>query len=243
MRPSARAVRVGYQPAVGHRRGEGPGLGGEVEDGGVVAALERVVVQGSAGRQHPSVGQEGVATAEEVERCPVRCAQGGRMGELVPGRVPDHAGEDALGLVAEQRTVEADRAAAGAGEEEHLAAGEQRSVDRQDAGEERQQLPRTVSGRVGVERQYLVQSGVDPGRVVDHEGEQLPCAAQARDRDAAAGVLPGEPARYAHPPLPVQLGQVPRRRGSSRSGRRPGSDRPRCRSERSPGRDRRRPLQ
>ncbi len=88
-----------------------------------------------------------------------------------------------------------------------LPLGSSRGVDRQDAGEERQQLPRTVSGRVGVERQHLVQSGVDPGRVVDHEGEQLPRAAQARDGDAAPGVLPGEPARYAHPPLPIRLGR------------------------------------
>ena len=188
-----------------HRGREGPLLGGEVEHRDVLAALERAVVQRAPGRQHAAVGQEPVAAAEQVEGTPVGGPQRRRVGEVVAGGIPDHAGEDALVLVAEQRAVEPHPAAPRAGEEQHLAVGQQRGMHRQDPGVERQQLPGAVAGGVGVELQQLIQAGVLLRRVVDHEGDQLAGAAELGGGEAAALVLVGEPVRHPHPPSPAAL--------------------------------------
>jgi hypothetical protein len=54
----------------------------------------------------------------------------------------------------------------------------------------------------------LVQAGVLLRRVVDHEGQQPAPTGQLADGDAAALVLPGEPAGHAQPRAPAVVGDV-----------------------------------
>ncbi len=124
-----------------HIAGNGPFLGGEVEDCGVLAAAERIVVDCAAGGEESAVRKKRVATTEEVEWFVVRGAQRRWVREGIMRWTPHDAGEDSLALVAEYRAVEAGRAASRAGEKQHLALREQCGVYGEDTGMEVENLP------------------------------------------------------------------------------------------------------
>src|SRR3954462_3426901 len=88
-------------------------------------------------------------------------------------RVPQDAGEDAFGNVAEVRAASADLIVAGAREEQDFSRSQQGRVDREHLRIEIENIPSSLRGWVVVEPDHSVKTTVLGRRVVDHQHEQL----------------------------------------------------------------------
>ena len=108
----------------------------------------KLAAPNAAGGEQSSIGEEGVSVAEKVEGLVVGVEQRRGVDERPRrrgGGIPHHAGRHIVGHVPEVGGGEAGRAAARAGEEDHLAERQQRRVHREHAGVKGQELPLAVA--------------------------------------------------------------------------------------------------
>ena len=123
-----------------------------VENSNVGSSLEWVICLGAACRKQPSVGEERVSPAKQIERPVIWRAQRCRSRKRV-WRGPNGADRHTLGDVAEIWRTKSRLAAAGTSEEQRASVRQQRGMNRQYAGGELLHLPGTVHRRIGVQVQ------------------------------------------------------------------------------------------